>query len=108
MDRISRVTLHYISGRQIEMSLPEAKSALTREEWNEGKPNLILIYENKNPHFEIYRNGQGYVFKTNEGIKEFESREKVSEDTYYDKLLEINVEHPIELEKKASKKKVKP
>jgi len=87
MDKIKQVVLNYVSGRQITLGKSEALAALSREEWVEGKPNLVLIFERKDPFLKLYRNGEGYVFEMKDGIHEFENTESIQTNKYFETLL---------------------
>lgn len=89
MEEIKSVTLHYISGRQIEVGIEAAKAALNREEWNEGKPTDKVFFERLNPFLRISRKGEQYIFETPTGNKVFNNIEDLKKDTYHNSLFEV-------------------
>lgn len=88
MDEIKEVILQYVSGRQISLNKLEAMAALTREEWMEGKPNLVLLIDSPEDGLKIYRNGEGMIFKHSQGVTEFANQEELSKDKYWDTIYE--------------------
>ena len=86
---VKDVTIHYLSGRDERLGKTEALAALSRQEWMEGKQNLVLLVDKKDPFLQIYRNGQGFIFKHPQGITEFASMEELKKDKYWETIYEV-------------------
>lgn len=88
---IKEVIIKYVSGREERLNVVEASDILAgkRQDWISGKTDLILLVDQADPFLKIYRNGKSFIFESNDGIKEFENRDNIREDRYYDKLFEL-------------------
>lgn len=90
-EEIKNVTLTYISGRQVDLTVMEARAALNQSDWAAGKPNLVTLHDGIS--LKIYRDGKSIVFVTPQETKTFDSLDdlKAEPNKYWLTLYGFNV-----------------
>lgn len=87
MDKIDKVVIKYISGREETLDIVEA---MKRVDWLDNK-DAELLFSRQDPFLRISKFGDEITFEIGQEKKVFKNMEELGKDLYFSKLYQINI-----------------